>query len=227
MSKIKTVSGEVTALTPIAANVTLPALKINVRLGADVTAEDAMAAVETVCSAYNNQHQGLCALRVVIGKIVKEVRDRDLFRPKFSSFDAYLEHLDEKYGLSRSVVQDAILGVTVFPKVKPTDVQKMKVVNFTNAARAAKKAEPAVAERIFNEAKKLPVARFREKMEDDGFLIKRGRPDGGSRKSGAVILRIKVSATIAERFRKLAEDVAGGDEGKYFRSLLSLSTKMA
>ncbi len=216
---IKAVSGELTIVTPISANITLPAVKVNVTMGAKTTSEEALAAVDTLCEAYNQANQGLCGMRVLIGRTIKEVRDRKLFQPQFANFEDYLAHIDQTHGLSRSVVQDAILGVTVFPKAKPEDVKDMKVVNFTRAARAAKHADPKQAAVIFKEAAKLSVNAFQQKMENDGFLQKRGRPDGGHKTSGPVQLRIMVSAAIAKRFRALAA-AAGGDEGTFFRSLL-------
>lgn len=221
--KAKTVSGELTVVNPILVNMALPALKISVAMGADTTPDEAISAVDTLFGAMDEFNKNLCSLRVAAGHMIREIKDRELYRPRFDDFEGYKAYLAEKHGLSRTVVQDALLTVTIFPKIKAEDVKDMKsVVNLANAARAARHMEPKDAQKLLKEASKMSVLKFREKLEDDGLLPKRGRPDGGRRSSGPVLLRILVPASLSKRFKdKVAQ--LGVKEEKFFRTLLDLA----
>jgi hypothetical protein len=223
MAKITEVSGEI--LTgAVSGNLKLPMLSVSVSLTPDTTSTQAMHAVDAVCTALARQAQSIGYLRVLLGRLLAEVQDRELYKPEFATFEAYKESLDVKYRLSRTVLNNALMIVRQLPDMQPEDAADKPVVSLMLVARAAANgAETKVVKKLLKEAGERTIEEFREKVEEQGLVGKRGRPNGGARRSGPVTLRIITNARTAGRFR----DRAGDDPGKYLERLLSLDTDSA
>lgn len=223
MAKATEVSG-VVLTGAVNGNLRLPTLNISVSLTADTTSVQAMHAVDAVCTALARQAQSIGYLRVLLGRLLAEVQDRELYKPEFVTFEAYKESLDVKYRLSRTVLNNALMIVRQLPHITPEDAADKPVVSLMLVARAAANgAETRVVNRLFKESGEKTIDEFREKVEEQGLVGRRGRPEGGARKSGPVTLRIVTSARAAKKFR----DRAGDDPGKYLEVLLSLDTEAA
>lgn len=223
MAKATEVSG-VVLTGAVNGNLKLPTLNISVSLTADTTSVQAMHAVDAVCTALARQAQSIGYLRVLLGRLLAEVQDRELYKPEFVTFEAYKESLDVKYRLSRTVLNNALMIVRQLPHITPEDAADKPVVSLMLVARAAANgAETRVVNRLFKESGEKTIDEFREKVEEQGLVGKRGRPEGGARKSGPVTLRIVTSARAKKKFL----DRAGDDPGKYLEILLSLDVQAA
>lgn len=201
-----------------------PKTNLIVSLTDDVTPAQAQSAVNQVCVALARHSNSVTYCRVVLGGLMLDVQDRQLFKPDFKSFQAYMRGLEEKHGLSRSVIQDAMLFSRTFPKVQPKEVEDAPIVNLTLAARAARNSEPKEAREILKDASRLSIVAYREKLVEKKYIPPQGRPDGGNKKTGNVNLLVNgVGAKIATLFRE-----RGGDNpGKYLAYLLSLDKQEA
>lgn len=223
MAKETEVSG-VVLTGAVNGNLKLPTLNISVSLTADTTSVQAMHAVDTVCTAYSLQTRSLGYLRTLFGKLMVEIQNRELYKPEFRYFELYMDSLDEKYRLSRTVITNAMRLVRDVPGLSPEEAEDKPIVSLMLVARAAKQgADSRVVKKLLKEAGERTIDDFREMVEEQGLVGKRGRPEGGARKSGPVTLRIVTSARTANKFR----DRAGDNPGKYLEQLLAIDTESA
>jgi hypothetical protein len=196
-------------------SITLPILKLRVSIQTDATPEQAREAIDAVCGALSRQESSVEHLRILLGRMMAEVKDRRLYRPEFATFEAFTQDLMARYRLSRSTVRDAIMIVRRLPTLEPEAAEGIPLTNITLAARAAKGMEPRDVKWLLKSAARMNVIEFRAKVEGDGLLPHVGRPAG---KSGMVTLRLRVSKALAARWAALVE---GRDAGKVLSGLMA------
>lgn len=204
--------------------------KLTLTFSETTSSEQAQKAVEACCVALIGEARKISYLRTVLGRLLAEVQQRKLFRPEFSSFEAYIKSLDEKHGLSRTVAREAMQIVGAFPDLAPNDAEHIPYSNLLLAAKAAKKMDtPREVRGLLKQAPNLSLAEYRETLVEKNLLGQRGRPQGYrkikgvlGKKSGPAALRIIVTARLARQFKEQAQERFAGDLGKYLTHLIAL-----
>ncbi len=177
--------------------VTAPSLKLTVSLSPDATPQQALSAVDAVCAALQKQEVSVEHLRVLLGRLLAEIQDRQLYSPTYDTFEAFILSLSTRFRIKRSSAYESLMIVRRLPNLTPEDSQNVPLTNLSLVARAARTAQPRTVTALLKEAKRLPVMEFREQMESRGLVGKRGRP---TVKSSTVTLRIKVPRSLAAKW---------------------------
>lgn len=200
--------------------------KFTVSMSADTDPESAMQYIGAVGTAVAKREDDLGRLRTVLGQLVYQAKQLQVYKPKFSTFGEFIAAIEQEYSLEHTSVMNCVSFVRTFPSITPTDAAKMPVRNMTTAVRAARKAEsPQQRTAIINAAIKLPAAEFERSMKAKGLLATLGRPEGGSRSAGTVTLSIPTGARTATRYRENARQ-RNMSMGEYLEHLLSLEPKV-
>lgn len=199
-------------------NELVPALNmpvLNIAINPDATPDQAMSAVDTVCDALSKWEASTERLRVLLGRLMAEVKDKKLYKPQFSTFEEFTQEIVKKHRLSRSTVRDSIMIVRRLPGLEPEDAEKMPLTNLTLAARAAKNMEPKAVTGLLRSAARLSIVAFRDKVAD---LL----PSKKVRPFGKISIRIVVGKGIAARWEMLTRD---SDPAKIFAALVSEASR--
>lgn len=199
-------------------SINVPALSLSVSVLPDATTEHAVDAVDAVCGALLRQEASVEHLRILLGRLMVEIKVRRLFRPAFRTFEAFTTDVLSRNRISRTTLRDSITIVRRLPMLEPEAAEAIPITNITLAARAAKGMQAPVVRQMLRSAAKMNVIEFRAKLESDGAIPKRGavgRPVG---RPGIVTLKIRVSRAMAARWD---EFVGGRDAGRALGALLS------
>lgn len=193
-------------MSTIADEVKLPSFNMRITFNTEASPEQAMKTVGTVCEALARQDMSMQHLRLLLGRVLVQIQERQLFKPDYTSFNKFLQEAEKKTKTSRSILWEC-MSIAAIPKIEPEEVEKMPYTNLRELARASKVVEePSLLTEIRRDAKKLSVVAYRKKLETAGLLAKRGRPDG-RRRRGPVTLRITVPAAVARLWYELEQPV--------------------
>ena len=193
-------------LATISDEVRLPSFNFRVTFNTDANPEQALNTVRIVGEALARQDMSMQRLRLIMGQVLVQIQDRELFKPDYTSFERFIQDAVKKTKLTRSTLWEC-MDIASIPKLDPEDIEKMPYTNVVLLARAVKVVdEPKMLTEIRRDAQKLSVVTYRKKLESAGFLPKRGRPDG-RRRHGPVTLRITVPATVARIWYELEQPV--------------------
>lgn len=196
--------------------------KFSVNMSGETDPQEAMKAVETVCTVFSKHQDNLSRTRVVMGQMIRGMKRFELYKPAFANYGEYLASLEEKFGIGLTALKDSVTIVERCPELTPEVAESIPVKSLSIATRAIMNAEPRQRAQIMRDAVTQTTVVFRDKMEGKGFLPSLGRPSGGSKSEGVVTLAIPaVSARSAKKFRT---DAAANDRtpAKHLQYLMSL-----
>ncbi len=182
-----------------------------------------MKAVETICTALDHHEASATHLRMLLGRVVAEVKARRLYEPEYAGFDQFVQAMTAKYHLSRMTIYKAQMIANNLPQLQPKDVEAIPLTNLELVAGAAKDAKPGLIRQMLKAAAKSNLVDFREQAEKKGWVVKRGRPEGGSgAEEGMVAVRIHMSVKLAALLKERAER-AGMELGAYVAQLMGVT----
>lgn len=202
---------------PINGQLTIPAVKLSVSINSETATNKALKAVDLVCSALAKQEASAEYLRVLVGRMLVEVRDRNLYEDSHPSFEAYTLELADRHRLSRSTLRDSMMIVERLPMLKPETAEKISMTNLTLAARVSKGMTPREIAGLLRSAASSNILEFREKIEEAGLAPPRKLPGTARSAFRKVTIRIEVSRSVADQWQALVGDQ---NPAKVFRSLL-------
>jgi hypothetical protein len=178
----------------------IPACKVSVSVDSAATPEQIVGAVDAVCSALQRQESSVERLRVLLGRMMVEIKDRRMYWPAYRTFGAFERSVIERHRMSRTVIRDAIMVARRLPMLKPEAAEGIPITNITLAARAAKGMEAADVRGLLKSAARMNVVEFKAAVHEQGLVGKRGR------RPGVVMVRIAVSRSLAARWTALVGD---------------------
>lgn len=199
-------------------SITLPQLKLKISVQPDATTEKAIEAIDIVCGALARQESSVVSLRQMLGKLLVETKARKLFKPTYRTFEEFKQEVCRRNQISRATVQDAMAIAEELPMLAAEQAAVIPLTNITLAARAARGMEPPAVRLLLKSAEKMSVLQFREKVESEGLVEKRGAVGRPAGKSTTTLLRIRVTKAVAARWEAF---VGGKDAGRMLASLLS------
>lgn len=176
---------------------------IDVSLKDDVTAAQAFHVVDSICGALQRAETSVEAARFALGRVLVDVRDRNLYSPQYPSFEQYTMALVEKYRLSRATLRNTMkhaerLGEHLTPK----QVESVPGYSLELIARAAPNVEARVIPRLLKEAQGRSTMAFREFMIEKNYIGRPGRPNDSERKLVTVKI-VKVPRSVAGKWSVL------------------------
>ncbi len=184
-------------------NFSLPAFAVKIAITSSSTAAETTVAIDTVCTAMTRQEGSMQRLRVLLGRLLAEVKDRSLFEPQYAKFEDFKEAIGKKHRLSQATIAEALSVARQLPKLTLEQAEEIPMTNLALVARAAKTAEPQAIRGLLRNAANDSVGKFKERIESMG-LIRHAHHKG-------VTIRIAgVSASVAKRWKAIAGDDPAG-----------------
>lgn len=188
----------------------LPTFNMRVTFNTEATPAQAIQTIEGLCTALSRQEASMQHLRILLGRVLVQIQDKELYRPEYSSFEQFLQAAVKKVKLAKSDLW-VCMSIAEIPRIEPAEAEKMPYTNLGLLARAAKHAEPQVLAEIRKDAAKLKIVEYRHKLESKGLLPRRGRPDGRKRR-GPITIHVTLPSPVARLWRELDEPVEAFSE---------------
>ena len=173
----------------------------------DITSAEAMQAVDKVCAEFFRAETSVEAYRLLLGKLLANVQERELFRPQYGSFEQFTMALAEKHRLSRTSLRNALLVAKTLPTLSIKEAESIPSVSLTLIARAASapSADSRQIKRLIAEAQGKTIVDFRESIMSRGLVGRPGRPMESVRKNVTIKI-LNVSRSDAGKWSVLVGD---------------------
>ena len=201
--------------TNINETISLNGFNVKVNITQKSTVAEATRAIDTVGAALSTAEGSAERLRFAMGRLLNHVRDYDLYKEQFETFEAFTEEVGKKHRLSRATLRDSMMIAERLPDLTSEQAEKIPMTNLTLVARAAKTATPAKVRSILKNAETMTRADLKEKLEKQDLIIRRGAPPVSESKA---TIRLIVSKHVAEQWERIRGD---RDAGEVFAEIVA------
>jgi len=172
---------------------------LDVSLKEGITASDAMKVVDDICTRLQKAETSVEHTRLLLGRLLADVQDRELYRPDHASFEQFTLALAEKHRLSRPTLRNALMVARRLPELSVKEAESIPGTSLTLIARAAATAEPRQIKKLNAEAQGKTILEFRDGVMSRGLVGRPGRPHESARKTVTVKIP-DVSRAIAGKW---------------------------
>lgn len=183
--------------------------EIKLEIPEDATLKQVEATLQLAITGYKRLSEASERLKPIIGRILLTVQERNLFKPDYKNFTAFLmDKVVGEMGLGRSNAFDSLKIARAFPSMTNEEYQRYGASRLLLAAKITDESKADFRE-VLTDATKVTVEEFKNRIKSARSVT-----------ATSYVISVRVAPQVKADWTALIESVEGTTPGELFGKLM-------